>query len=163
MVGPWISCGLLDAKNGPDSDAEAGPFFYWIKSPVLLSLVAPAAAARLRAVCVAVVTWLQAIAVGAIDRLVPAGLEGHLRVLAALGADCRVHLTLAVTRGAAVSATAALAGRLPRCSAIGATTRGGKALGLEEFLFAFGELELRAAVRAGKGLICHVSLANSSK
>ena len=63
--------------------------------------------------------------------------------------------------GARVAAGVACS--LAGCATRRATARGAEALGLVKFLLAFGERELRAAVRASKGLICHVSLTNSCR
>jgi hypothetical protein len=89
-------------------------------------------------------------AVPAINRAVASGLEGYLSLLAAVGADRRVHLAgaIATTTTTAASAPA----RLPA---------GGTALGLigeaaagVVLLILSRERELGSALDAGQSLVC---------
>src|SRR5512133_3786329 len=92
--------------------------------------------------------------VGAVDRPIAARLEGHLGVLATLGANDRIHLALATV--ATAVGGAALAGCLARRPASGAAHRGAETLLGEEFLLAGREGEFLAAIVASEGLVLHV-------
>ena len=77
-----------------------------------------------------------------------------------LSANHRVHLAFAAVAAAAAAvatataiAAAAVTRSLAGGAAVGAATGGAEALGLIEFLFAFGERELLSAVRAGEVLV----------
>src|SRR5437764_1024049 len=147
-----------------------------------LSLTGPTRAPLVAAAAVAAGGAVAALpllgeAVGAVDRLVAARLEGDLGLLAALAAHRRVHLALravvapgavptagvaAATRVAAaravaatvgVAATATLLG-LARRATLGAAPRlVGESAAREELLLAGGEGERLAAVAAGEGLV----------
>ena len=107
----------------------------------------------------AAASLLRAVAVGAVNGSIAPGLEGHLGVFAALGANRRVHLAFAtVTAVATIAATtavgtAAVTRSLAGGAAVGATTGGGEALRLVEFLFTLGERKLLSAFDAGEVLV----------
>ena len=61
---------------------------------------------------------LLAIAVAAVDGSVASGSEGHLCVLAALGADCRMHLTRSAKSAAAAAKSAAAAAAAKSAAAV---------------------------------------------
>ena len=87
-----------------------------------------------------------AVTIAAVNRLVAAGLEGYLRILAALSANRREHLAAAGT--IAIAAASGTLG-LPCLTAIG-TALGfvSVALGLIKVLFVGGEGESSSAIGA---------------
>jgi hypothetical protein len=92
-------------------------------------------------------------AVPAVDRAVTSGLKWYLSLLAAVGADHRIHLAGAIaTASASASIAASTPARLPA---------GGTALGLISeaaagvvLLILSRERELGSALDAGQGLVC---------
>ena len=125
-----------------------------------LDLVAAAARSGIVGAATVAAALLRAVAVGAVNGAIATGRERHLGVSATLGAHRRVHLAFATAVAAAVAA-AAVTRSLAGGAAVGTATRGGKPLGLIEFLFTFGERKLVPAVSANEVLVRHVSLANS--
>jgi hypothetical protein len=90
-------------------------------------------------------------AVPAVNRAVTSGLEGYLSLLAAVGADHRIHLAGTIATTTTTTAASAPA-RLPA---------GGTALGLVGeapagvvLLILRRERELGSALDAGQGLVC---------
>ncbi len=106
-------------------------------------------------------------AVRAVNGAIAARLERNFCLLATVRTNGRIHLPLAtVAAAAAVAAptaiaTAGIARGLPGCAARRTAARGAETLRLVKLLLALGKRELRAAIRASEGLICHVSLTNS--
>ena len=106
----------------------------------------------------AAASLLRSVAVGAVNGPIVPGLERHLGVFAALGANRRVHLAFATVAATAAVATAAAVAAAVACglasgAAVGAATGGGETLRLVEFLFALGERKLLSAVDAGEVLV----------
>lgn len=103
-------------------------------------------------------------AVRAVHGPVATRLEGHLGVLATLGAHRGEHLPLPalVAASGIASAGRIAAACLAGDPALGAPTRlVGEALLREELLLSLGEDEFLAAVPAGEGLVLHVDHADS--
>ncbi len=90
-------------------------------------------------------------AVPAIDRLVSAGLEGDLGILAALGADRWVHLARASAHAAAVAHFLRSAVGPAGLAALGFI---GVTLGSEEFLFLNCKGKLLAAIGTDQFFLC---------
>ena len=101
-------------------------------------------------------------AIGAVDGLLAAGLEGYLSLLPALSANRREHLPLTSLVPAAAGIPAATTACLIGSSAAGASARlVGEALLSEELLLSRREDELLVAVAAGEGFVLHVDHADS--
>jgi len=91
-------------------------------------------------------------AVPTVDRAVASGLKGYLSLLAAVGADRRVHLAGAIAAATTTTTAASAPARLPA---------GGTALGLISeaaagvvLLILGRERELGSTLDAGQGLVC---------
>lgn len=129
---------------------------------------AGAATTAVAAAGAAAATTLAAEAVRAVDRAIATGLERNFGLLATARASGRVHLALAAVTAAAtvaaptaITTTTGIARGLAGSAARRTAARGAEALRPVKLLLALGERELRAAIRASEGLICHVSLTNS--
>ena len=99
------------------------------------------------------------VAVPAVNRSAACGIEGYFGILAALGADHRIHLAwchLAVPSVAAASITLLLFS----CLTAGGTALGlvGVTLGGEEFLLFNGEAKRGAAIEANDGFLLETHL-----
>jgi hypothetical protein len=94
-------------------------------------------------------------AVPAVNRAVTSGLEGYLSLLAAVGADHRIHLAGAIAAATTTTTTTTAASAPARLPA------GGTALGLVGeasagvvLLILGRERELGSALDTGQGLVC---------
>jgi hypothetical protein len=94
-------------------------------------------------------------AVPAVDRAVTSGLKGYLSLLAAVGADHRIHLAGAIATATA-TASASIAASTPARLPAGGTALGliGEAAAGVVLLILGRERELGSALHAGQGLVC---------
>jgi len=95
-------------------------------------------------------------AVPAVNRAVTSGLEGYLSLLAAVGADHRIHLAGAIATTTTTTTTTTTATSAPARLPAGGTALGlvGEASAGVVLLILGRERELGSALDTGQGLVC---------